>query len=278
MRLGVVMTGMGAHAAACVGVMKELTRRGIAPCSVCGMLGGAWPAALFAVGMDEAGMEKALHQAAALGRRMIAPVWYERLLGEHMPAGVHLNKLLSAQTGQHVLSLCPKPVVFPCRLARSGHRIVFSTRAFLQESGATLAMQATIGFAARAAMTVVPFLSPLHMMGSPILAESDTEFACRELLALGAQRVLVVNPVSSPGRELDALEQAGAALRYAGGHGERAGVLRVVMPERAGALDFARLGACSEAGESAAREKLDDLLGAMGVSGSRVLPFRRYRV
>jgi len=278
LRLGVVMTGTGAHAAASVGVMRELARRGIAPCCVCGMQGGAWPAALFAVGMDETDMEKALHQAAALGRKMIAPMWYERLLGERMPAGVRMNRLLSGQTEGHVLSLCPRAALFPCRMARNGQRIVFSTRAFMQESGATLAMQATLGFAARAAMTVVPFLSPLHMMGSPLIAESDTEFACRELQALGAQRVLVIDPVPSPRRTLDALDQAGAALRYAGKHGEQTGVLRVVMPEQAGALDFARLGMCCEAGKIAAARELDDLLGTMGIAGSRVLPFRRYRV
>lgn len=127
MRLGVVMTGTGAHAAACVGVMKELELRGIAPYAVCGMGMGAWPAALFAAGLDAQDMEKALHQAAGMGRKMIAPTAYERLGRRTMPAGARLNHLLGVQTGQRVLSLCPGAALFPCRMARNGQRVLFST-------------------------------------------------------------------------------------------------------------------------------------------------------
>jgi len=49
MRLGVVLTGTGAHAAACAGLLRALEERGIEPYCVCGMGGGAWPAALWAL-------------------------------------------------------------------------------------------------------------------------------------------------------------------------------------------------------------------------------------
>ncbi len=280
MRLGVVMTGTGAHAAACVGVMKELSRRGIAPYAVCAMGMGAWPAALFAAGLDMQGMEKALHQAAGMGRKMIAPTVYERMTGRRMPAGERLNHLLGAQTGQRVLSLCPGAALFPCRMARNGQRVLFSTRAFMQETSAMLAMQASVSFAARACLAAPPFLAPLQFMGSPLLSETDAAFCARQLMLLGAQRVLVIVPYPSPRRVPDALDLAGTALRLAGEQPleEETGVLRIDMPESAGALSFEQLDACSEAGRRAAERELDGVFDRMGLAFCRVLPFRGQHV
>ena len=276
MRLGVVMTGTGAHAAACVGVMKELELRGIAPYAVCGMGMGAWPAALFAAGLDVQNMEKALHQAAGMGRKMIAPTAYERLGRHAMPAGVRLNHLLGVQTGQRVLSLCPGAALFPCRMARNGQRVLFSTRAFMQEASAMLAMQATVGFAARACLAAPPFLAPVQFMGSPLLSETDVAFCARQLLLLGAHRVLIIAPFPSPRRVPDARDLTGTALRLAGEQplGEETGVLRIIMPESAGALSLEQLEACSEAGRRAAGQELDSVFDQMGMAFCRVLPFR----
>lgn len=273
------MTGMGAHAAASIGVMKELERRGIVPGAVCALQWGAWPAALFAAGCGAQEMEKALHQAAGMGGRMLAPCLRERLCPppRRMASGVRLNRLLNTQTGGRVLSLCPGAALFPCRLARSGQRVVFSTRAFHQEADAMLAMQASVSFAARAALAMPPFLAPLSMMGSPLLGETDAGFAVRALLRLGMHRVLVVAPVSSPRRAPDALDLAGASLRLACAPpaGEGVGVLRVIMPDAAGALSFARMDDCCQAGALAAVRELDALFEGMGMAFCRVLPFRR---
>ncbi|MBQ7886391.1 MAG: hypothetical protein IJ313_05805 [Clostridia bacterium] len=279
MRLGVVMTGAGAHAAASVGVMRELERRGITPYAVCGLQSGAWPAALFAAGLSMDGMEKALHQAARAGSRMIAPGWYERLTPSpaRMPIGARLNHLLSAQTGQRILSLCPGAAVFPCRMARTGQRVLFSTRGYMLDGGEMLAMQASVGFAARAAMGLAPFLAPVQYMGSALLGETDVAFACRQLMLLGAHRVLVIEPAPSPRRVPDALDLAACAIRLAAGrtHEQETGVLRVTMPDAVGALSLSRLGECALAGEAAAARELDDLFNQMGMARCRVLAFRR---
>lgn len=277
LRLGVVMMGTGAHAAACVGVLAELERRGIEPHAVCALGAGAWPAALFAAGWNAANMEKALHQAARLGRRMLAPVGYELVKRPPAPRGVRLNRLLNAQTGQCVLSVCPGAAVFPCRLARSGQRIVFSTRAYPQESGAFLAMQASLAFAARAQMALSPFLLPLGYMGSSLLGEMDVAFACRQLLALGAHRVLVVSPYPCAQDAPDALDLAGAPLRLAGEEplGKDCSVLRIAMPHGAGALAFHKMESCAQSAQEAARRELDSIFSGMGMAFCRVLPFRR---
>lgn len=278
LRLGVVMAGAGAHAAANVGVLRELERRGITPYAVCGLQAGAWPAALFAAGMSIAGMEKALHQAARAGRRMIAPVWYEYFApsGVRMPCGVRLNHLLSAQTGQRPLPMCSGTAVFPCRMMRTGQRILFSTRSYMPDEGAMIAMQASISFAARAAMGFAPFLSPATYMGSCLLGETDLAFACRQLALLGAHRVLIVDPVPSPRRMPDALDLAAGALRQSEQKCEEAtGVLRVTMPDSAGALSLSRLEECAAAGERTAAAALDDLFDRMGMAHCRVLAFRR---
>lgn len=276
-RLGIVMTGVGAHAAANVGVLRELERRGITPYAVCGLQAGAWPAALFAAGAADETIEKALHQAARAGRRMIAPVWYERLSALCMPSGMKLNHLLGAQTGQRMLSLCPGAALFPCRMMRTGQRVVFSTRAYMQDAGAMLAMQASAAFAARAAMGLAPFLSPMQYMGSSLLGETDAAFACRQLMLLGAHRVLLIAPYPSTRRTPDALDLAGSLMRYSAEqpYGEDVGVLRVMMPESAGSLSLNRLEECANAGEHAAAQELDALFARMGMARCRVLAFRR---
>ncbi|MBR4039146.1 MAG: hypothetical protein IKJ11_03500 [Clostridia bacterium] len=279
MRLGVVMTGMGAHAAACVGVLRELERRAVTPHAVCGLRAGAWPAALFAAGMSVQSMEKALHQAAKAGPRLIAPVWYEclRAMPMRVPAGMRLNRLLDMQTGRRILSMCHGEAMFPCRMMRTGQRVVFSTRSYMPDGGATLVMQASVGFAARAAMGLAPFLLPMQYMGSALLGEADTAFACRQLMLMGADRVLLIEPCPSPRRMPDALDMAGAALSFAAQQPPvpETGVLRIVMPDDAGALSLGRLEECAAAGECAAREQLDAIFERMGMAHCRVLAFRR---
>lgn len=53
-----------------------------------------------------------------------------------------------------------------------------------------------------------PFLSAMDWMGAPLLPVDDADFACRLLLKMGAQRVLVIAPQNSIRHEPDALEQA----------------------------------------------------------------------
>ena len=282
LRLGVVMTGVGAHAAAAAGVLTELERRGVAPYAVCGMQGGAWPAALAAAGWPARDVNRAFEQAAGMGGRLLAPSVWERLrtAGHGMASGTRINRLLNAQTGQRALSFSPCAALFPCRLARNGQRVVFSSRAFMQDSDALLAMQATVSFAARACMALPPFLAPVSYMGSALLAETDVGFAVRQLLALGAQRVLVIAPVPSPQHAPDALDLAGTALRLAGEQplGEAACVLRMTMPATAGALSFEQMPACCEAGRRAAERELDGVFERMGMAFCRVLPFRRHTI
>lgn len=277
MQLGVVMMGAGTHAAASLGVLRELDRRRIEPYAVCGMLSGAWPAALFAAGMSVESMEKALHQAVKAGSRMIAPTWYERIRKNGMPRGMQLNHLLIAQTGQRTLSMCPGAALFPCRMMRTGQRVVFSSRAYMQDAGVMLAMQASAGFAARAVMGLAPFLSPMEYMGSPLLGETDLAFACRQLMLLGAHRVLVVDPVPSPRCAADALDLAAGVLRISAQQPcqEEIGVLRIAMPDTIGALSFSQMEKCAQAGELAAAKELDTLFERMGMSNCRVLTFRR---
>ena len=50
MRLGVVLTGAGACAAASAGALTWLLDAGVSPCAVCGMQAAAWPAALYLAG------------------------------------------------------------------------------------------------------------------------------------------------------------------------------------------------------------------------------------
>ncbi|MDO5377818.1 MAG: hypothetical protein Q4G52_05735 [Clostridia bacterium] len=281
MRLGVIMTGVGAHGAAGIGVMRELERRHLEPFAVCGMQAGAWPAALFCSGAGLCGMEAALTQAAHAGARLCESSASSRAVlrgtKEALSRGQRLQQLLRAQAGERIMALCPRPGLFLCRTARSARRVIFSARTYVQEAGAMLSLQASVSFAARAAMAMPPFLSPVEWMGSPLLPEEDIAFACRQMLALGAHRVLVISPQPSQRRAFDALELSCARLyaMRAEELPEHAAVLRVPMPECAGALSLNRMTSCADAGEQAAREELDRLLGQLGMAYCRVLPFRR---
>lgn len=71
MRLGVVLTGIGACAAASAGALTWLLDAGVAPYAVCGMQAAAWPAALYLVGYDADRLRGAAVQAARAGRRLL---------------------------------------------------------------------------------------------------------------------------------------------------------------------------------------------------------------
>ena len=279
MRLGVLLQGIGAHAAAGVGVLSELERRGILPYAICGMHAGAWPAALHMAGYGAARMDAALLQASRMGERMLTPALFPRavLRGGRiaLSGGTHMQRLLSAQAGERVMALCPHIGLFLCRSAHGGRRVIFATQAYRQEPGDIVTMQATLAFAARAAMAYPPFLTPLEWMGAPLVPDNDTAFACSQLLALGAQRVLVVTPVPSPRRTPDALEMAAlCALREETLPGHAA-QLCVTMPDDAGALSLSKLKSCAQAGNSVARAQLDRVFEQLGMAFCRVLPFPR---
>lgn len=275
------MTGAGAHGAANIGVLRELERRHLEPFAVCGMQAGAWPAALLCSGAGAQAMEAALSQAARMGAKLCEASASSRAVlrgtKSALSQGQRMQQLLRAQAGERIMALCPRAGLFLCRTARSGRRVIFSTRTYVQEAGAMLSLQASVSFAARAAMAMPPFLSPMEWMGSPLLPEEDIAFACRQLMALGAHRVLVVSPQPSQRRALDALELACARLKPLRLEElpEHAALLRVPMPDSAGALSLERLRPCADAGEQAAREELDRLLGQLGMAYCRVLPFRR---
>jgi len=282
MRLGMVMTGVGAQAAANVGVLRALEERGIEPCCVCGMQAGAWAAALFAMGRKNDLMQEALGQIASAGRRLLLPQSSMRAVlrrGEYaVCSGKRLEHLLLMQTGHRMLFLCERAAVFPCRLSRSGRRIVFSTRPLEAQEEAMAVMHASISFAARAAMTLPPVLVPMEYMGSPLLGETDVAFACRLLEQMGAQRMIVICIQSSPKRKPDALDLAGSFL-LSGIQEEakraHAGLLQIVLPDTAGAADIQRAALCEQAGYLAAAEQLDSLFDGLGMASCRVLPFDR---
>ena len=283
MRLGVVLTGAGACAACGVGVLEELERRSLLPYAVCGLQSGAWPAALYCAGHDRVRMWDALLQAQRMGGRLLAPAPMLRAaLRSRAPAllnGRRLEHLLRVQAGERILALCPRRGAFLCRTAKGGRRVIFATQAEAQEPGAVLVLQASLAFAARAAMAMPPFLAPVTWMGSPLVPEADVAAACGVLQAMGAQRVLVVEPQSSPQRYMDALELTAAATGMASMRDpvENAAVLRVVMPAQAGALSMGKLALCAEAGRRTAGAELDALLAQLGMAQCRVLPFRRLR-
>lgn len=273
--------GAGAHAACGVGVLEELERRSLLPCAVCGMQSGAWPAALYCAGHDRVRMWDALLQAQRMGGRLLTPAPMLRAaLRSRAPAllvGRRLENLLRVQAGERILALCPRRGAFLCRTARGGRRVIFATQTEAQEPGGVLVQQASLAFAARAAMAMPPFLAPVTWMGSPLVPESDVAAACGVLQAMGAQRVLIVEPQSSPQRCMDALEltAAAAGMPLVRERMTNAAVLRVVMPAQAGALSMGKLALCAEAGRRAAAAELDALLAQMGMAQCRVLPFRR---
>ena len=279
MRLGVVLTGIGACAAASAGALTWLLDAGVAPYAVCGMQAAAWPAALYLVGYDADRLRGAAVQAARAGRRLLtADASARDVLGMKKSAicrGRRLEKLLAAQTGERALGLCERQGVFLCRAARSGHVVAFCTQSVTQD-GAIVTLQASTAFAARAALSRPPFVSPMEWMGSPLLPMDDVPLACRLLERLGAQRVLVVAPQTALRHQPDALEQAsGFFMPCAREMGGNVGVFRIPLPEKFGALSLSDLLLGADAGREAAAQGMEAALMSLGMPLCRVLPFRR---
>ena len=279
MRLGVVLTGIGACAAASAGALTWLLDAGVAPYAVCGMQAAAWPAALYLVGYDADRLRGAAVQAARAGRRLLtADASARDVLGMKKSAicrGRRLEKLLAAQTGERALGLCERQGVFLCRAARSGHVVAFCTQSVTQD-GAIVTLQASTAFAARAALSRPPFVSPMEWMGSPLLPMDDVPLACRLLQTMGAQRVLVVAPQTALRHQPDALEQAsGFFMPCAREMGGNAGVFRIPLPEKFGALSLSDLLLGADAGREAAAQGMEAALMRLGMPLCRVLPFRR---
>ena len=279
MRLGVVLTGIGACAAASAGALTWLLDAGVAPYAVCGMQAAAWPAALYLVGYDADRLRGAAVQAARTGRRLLtADASARDVLGMKKSAicrGRRLEKLLAAQTGERALGLCERQGVFLCRAARSGHVVAFCTQSVTQD-GAIVTLQASTAFAARAALSRPPFVSPMEWMGSPLLPMDDVPLACRLLQTMGAQRVLVVAPQTALRHQPDALEQAsGFFMPCAREIGGNVGVFRIPLPEKFGALSLSDLLLGADAGREAAAQGMEAALMRLGMPLCRVLPFRR---
>ena len=279
MRLGVVLTGIGACAAASAGALTWLLDAGVAPYAVCGMQAAAWPAALYLVGYDADRLRGAAVQAVRAGRRLLtADASARDVLGMKKSAicrGRRLEKLLAAQTGERALGLCERQGVFLCRAARSGHVVAFCTQSVTQD-GAIVTLQASTAFAARAALSRPPFISPMEWMGSPLLPMDDVPLACRLLQTMGAQRVLVVAPQTALRHQPDALEQAsGFFMPCAREMGGNVGVFRIPLPEKFGALSLSDLLLGADAGREAAAQGMEAALMRLGMPLCRVLPFRR---
>ena len=279
MRLGVVLTGIGACAAASAGALTWLLDAGVAPYAVCGMQAAAWPAARYLVGYDADRLRGAAVQAARAGRRLLtADASARDVLGMKKSAicrGRRLEKLLAAQTGERALGLCERQGVFLCRAARSGHVVAFCTQSMTQD-GAIVTLQASTAFAARAALSRPPFVSPMEWMGSPLLPMDDVPLACRLLQTMGAQRVLVVAPQTALRHQPDALEQAsGFFMPCAREMGGNVGVFRIPLPEKFGALSLSDLLLGADAGREAAAQGMEAALMRLGMPLCRVLPFRR---
>lgn len=279
MRLGVVLTGIGACAAASAGALTWLLDAGVAPYAVCGMQAAAWPAALYLVGYDADRLRGAAVQAARAGRWLLtADASARDVLSMKKSAicrGRRLEKLLAAQTGERALGLCERQGVFLCRAARSGHVVAFCTQSVTQD-GAIVTLQASTAFAARAALSRPPFVSPMEWMGSPLLPMDDVPLACRLLQTMGAQRVLVVAPQTALRHQPDALEQAsGFFMPCAREMGGNVGVFRIPLPEKFGALSLSDLLLGADAGREAAAQGMEAALMRLGMPLCRVLPFRR---
>ena len=279
MRLGVVLTGIGACAAASAGALTWLLDAGVAPYAVCGMQAAAWPAALYLVCYDADRLRGAAVQAARAGRRLLtADASARDVLGMKKSAicrGRRLEKLLAAQTGERALGLCERQGVFLCRAARSGHVVAFCTQSVTQD-GAIVTLQASTAFAARAALSRPPFVSPMEWIGSPLLPMDDVPLACRLLQTMGAQRVLVVAPQTALRHQPDALEQAsGFFMPCAREIGGNVGVFRIPLPEKFGALSLSDLLLGADAGREAAAQGMEAALMRLGMPLCRVLPFRR---
>ncbi|MBQ7786022.1 MAG: hypothetical protein IJ381_07750 [Clostridia bacterium] len=281
MRLGIVMTGSGALAAAGVGVLQVLEDRGITPYAVCGLEAGAWPAALYISGRDVRSIRAAMLQAACVGRRFFSGAAGAGALLRKKRRGMirarKIERLLVAQAGQRMMCICPKPGMLMCRTLLTGRHVIFTSRAFEHDAASLVSMQASVSFASRAALTLPPFLEPVQWMGTPLVADTETGFACTQLTAMGAQRVMVIRPEISAQHVPDVLDLSCMTfgIKEKQALPPNAISLNLPMPPQTGALSVDQIAQIMRFGEEGARQQMDIVMARLGMAYCRVLPFTR---
>lgn len=280
MRLGIVMLGTGAYAAANIGVLRALRSRGIEPYAVCGMQAGAVIAAMHLSGMDDREMEEALAHVPRGFKRILRTCRSAGNLlkgrGKALLSGGAAARLLSASGGERLLGLCERRGIFVCRLASSGRRLIFSSKPYPQGTDAALTLQATVHFACCAALAKPPFLSAMTWMASALIPEENPAYAAGQLLLMGADRVLMIEPRARACHEMDALELSSVQLHWTLDEQmpEGVGILRIMMPAEVGALSFSKMQRMVKVGYDAAQSQLDSALYSLGMSMCRVIPFK----
>ena len=281
MRLGIVMLGTGAYAAANIGAIRALRARGIEPYAVCGMQTGAMIAALHLSGMDDSEMENALAHVMRGYKKMLRSrcASADLLAGRKsaLLSGGAAARLLDGKGLDRLLGLCDRRGMFICRSASSGRRIIFSSRPYVQGTDAALTLQATVSFACCAALAKPPFLTSMTWLTSAIVPEENPAYAADQLLRMGADRVLVIEPRACACHKMDALELSDARIRWMLDEAmpEGVGLLRLMMPEDIGALAFGRMQRIAQIGYDGAQSQLDGALGALGMAMCRVIPFKQ---
>ena len=139
-----------------------------------------------------------------------------------------------------------------------------------------LSQQATVSFAARAAMACPPLIAPLPWGGSWLLADEDAVWAAQQLLQLGADRVLIVDPRPALSRKMDALELALVTGSFSLEEAESpvTGLFTISIPPHMGALDFKKMPEMAHIGYEASQTQLDAVLEKLGMARCRILPFK----
>ena len=232
-------------------------------------------------GMDDSEMENALSHVMRGYKKMLRSrcASSDLLMGRKsaLLSGSAAVRLLGERGMERLLGLCERRGLFICRSASSGRRVIFSSRPYVQGTDAALTLQATVSFACSAALATPPFLTPMTWLASSIIPEENPAYAAEQLLRMGADRVLVVEPRACACHKMDALELSDARSRWMldGPMPEGVGILRLMMPEDIGALTFCRMQRIAQIGYSAAQDQLDGALGALGMAMCRVIPFRQ---
>lgn len=275
MHLGVLMAGEGMGALSAIGVLRALRRKGIGVHAVCGMDAGAYPAALWACGMDENEMLSCACALAAKGKRLMdgASVWHGARPQDALFAGRVLTRMLQAQTQGIALRACERRAAFVCMAVPGRKTVVFSPQE-TETKSSVWTDHAPVFFAARAAMATPPLWQAANFIGIPLCAHPDAREGVRALYRLGATHVLAVypayvraapqTPFDVPAWErtvaLDAMLRCVSCLRV-----ELHEIIRPVCEDAA---------SCIRAGERCAMTHIDQI--KWGSEAGKVVLLRRF--
>lgn len=280
--LGIALEGGGARCAAQAGALSALADKGFTPDVLAGCGGGAWVAAMFALGMRG---DTLLKQIKTMGKEAPEMLGVRRsafkgfmsgsLQGGGMLSESRLSTVLRWQTMDVNLPDVKMPLAIAVWDVEAGEEWMLSSKLPMSSSTLCWNRQASLSQAIAASMCVPGIFPPIAWRGRTLTGGGVLWRTLPEALRdLGADNIIRLRVMSARDATVDAIALAQSA-RLPTDILVSDDVVRIELPNRAGLADFKYVEAYFEIGYRSCNDAILKLSKATAKVGGNILPFKR---